>query len=218
MSTSYTVQLDRPHASAPTTCWRVLVSDIVNPTSDYNELNGNRLWVPSLETWTPDTLRLVLYELSAYLPAHASRDAFVRVIARDVARRGRPAKGYRPSRRFDDHVWLQVEARGWRAEVGTFTDDRDVKADERRPIPERFTEPMQAFLLELAERGQLCLADIRPEASPSGEVRGTCMPSRFNLQRGIESPWDPMRREWRDDIADHIERLRKILDELNGED
>ena len=142
----YTVQLDREHATDPTVCWRVWVWDLVNGGgANYEEFGRHDVWVPPLETWMPDTLRLVLYELAAYIPAHDAADAFVRIEAKRKPRQGKPPKVPRAPR-FDDDVRLAVEARGWRAEVQTLRDDRTVKPGETAPHPGWFTEPMQAFL------------------------------------------------------------------------
>ncbi len=112
MST-YSVKLQRPHATAPTVAFFVTVWDLVNGGA-YSELTGNSLYVPAVDTWIPDTLRLVLWELSAYLPAHQPEDAIVRINAKHHVRRGRAPKTPRPAV-FDNAVVLSVEARGWRA-------------------------------------------------------------------------------------------------------
>jgi hypothetical protein len=80
---------------------------------------------------------------------------------------------------------------------------------------------MQDFLLDLAAQSPFPLARIRPEYSASGCERGQ-MPSRLNVQLGDEAPFDPVSKEWRNDVADLNVRVRKILeqlrDRLNGSD
>jgi hypothetical protein len=210
---TYTVQLDRKHASLPSVCWDVTIWDMVDGGA-LSELGGHQLYVPTLESWLPDTLRLVLYELSAYLPAHAPEAAQVIIEARQIRPRRRAMT--RPRKPWFNHdVHLCVEAGGWRADVRTSRDARIVKAGEERPDPGRFTEPMQACLLELAARSPFPLSSIRPEYSGDGDgddpTWATRLPSRVNVQRGEECAWDAERKEWRSDLFDeHRRRLENL--------
>lgn len=208
----YTVQLDRPHATRPTVEWDVTIWDLVDGGAISPAVERHRLAVPNLDSWIPDTLRLVLYELSAYLPAHDHGDAMVRIGARMAPRRGRTPKIPKPER-FDDAVSLSVEARGWRAEVETWRNQTAVKQGEYPTQPGFFSEPMQALLLELAAASPISLASIAPEFSAPGILRDM-KPSRLNVLRGREAPYDEAAKQWRDDIADVIERTRRILDSL----
>jgi hypothetical protein len=212
---TYTVQLDREHATSPTVCWRVWVWDLVEGGVINPEFEARFLYVPTLDAWLPDTLRMVLYELSAYIPAHDRKEAMVRIHAKLERSRGRapmPPKLPRPPR-FNDEVKLAIEARGWRAEVETSRDDRPVKANEIPPHPGSFAKPMQAFLLDLAIQSPFPLARLRPEYSAPGCERDQ-MPSLLNLQDGIEAPWDPNTKKWRDDLADARNRVRGILNTI----
>ena len=84
MST-YAVSMDCPRATSPVVLWNVLVFDDVAKTGAENP--RHQLLVPELDTWTLDTLRMVLHELAAYLPAHDS--ATVTVTAKLVRAPGR---------------------------------------------------------------------------------------------------------------------------------
>jgi hypothetical protein len=219
---TYSVQLDRPNATKPRVCWRVWTWDLAAGGRFSDALGNDDLYVPELDAWIPDTLRLVLYELSAYLPAHDPADALVRIDAKLDRPRGRPPKVPRPAL-FDPRVKLSVEARGWRVEVQTWNDDRPLKAGAVAPYPGSFSEPMQAFLLDLAAQSPFPLAHIRRELSASDDdERGNDMPSRLNVQLGDEAPWDPVAKKWRHDMIDLNVRVRKILDQLrdrlNGSD
>lgn len=197
-------------------CWQVDVRDAVGGGADSQENARHLLYVPQLETWMPDTLRLVLHELSAYIPAHDPADALVTIGARTQPQRGRAPKVPR-ARRFDHHVTIAVEARGWRAEVHTWRDSRKLNQGEYAPDPGSFTEPMQAFLLDLAAHSPFPLAPIHRELSAPGCERDQ-MPSRLNVMLGDEAPWDAERKEWRDDVADATLRVRNALDRLLGRD
>jgi hypothetical protein len=86
----------------PDVLWRVVVSDqtqngeIVNLESDGKQ---PLLWVPRLDTWTLDTLRMVLHELAAFLPANEPEDAKVVIVASPQKRRGRARAGSEPGTR-----------------------------------------------------------------------------------------------------------------------
>lgn len=208
---AYSVSLGAEHATEPTVSWRVRVWDLVGGGAVSQESGQHHLWVPALDTWMPDTVRLVLHELSAYIPAHDPSDALVRVDAKLVRRGGRAPKNPRPPR-FNDDVRLSVEARGWRAVVETWRNDRTMEDGQSAPHPSHFTEPMQAFLLDLAGRSPFHLAGVRRTLSEP------CLdnqhPSRLNVLLGEEAPWDPMAKEWRDDLADINACLRQIIERI----
>lgn len=214
----YTVQLDFEHATTPTLCWRVWVRDLVDPRGVTPDgMSGHFVYVPTLDAWYPDTLRLVLWELSAYLPAHDPNDAMVRVEAKLRRRCGRkPKTGPPRPLEFDENVTLSVEARGWRASVDAARDSRPVKADQPLPtLPGSYSEPMQAVLLELAARSPFPLALLPPEYSAPGFERNA-MPSRLNVQTAREAMWDPEAKQWRDDLADGLEKILKRINGLTG--
>jgi hypothetical protein len=211
-----TVQLDREHATKPTVCWRAWITDLVGGGSTAPAFDMSYVYVPKLDAWLPDTVRLVLYELTAYLPAHDPADAVVRIEAKLQRPRGRVPKVPRPAR-VDDHVKLSVQAGGWRVHVETDHDDRPLEPNEIAPRTGDFSEPMQAFLLDLAAQSPFPLAHVRRELSAASEdERGALMPSRLNVQLGVEAPWDPKAKEWRYDLAEQTARVRQILDRLRN--
>ena len=87
MST-YAVAMDCPHATVPDVLWSVMVFDEVNGGAFHPEVRGHNLWVPELDTWTLDTVRMVLHELAAYLPAHETATVTIEAKAHRAA--GRP--------------------------------------------------------------------------------------------------------------------------------
>ena len=177
MST-YAVALDCPHTTMPDVLWRVITSERETsgrwaPSAMLHDdvLQQHRLWVPRLDAWTLDTLRLVLHELAAFLPAHDPTEAEVVIEAARRRQRGRRRPGD-SSRQplLIEHVSIAVEARGWRA--GVWTDENARDEDQRQPGDLRpppsageWSEPMAAALLDLASKSPLSLAAVGIEHS-----------------------------------------------------
>ncbi len=127
MST-YTIQLDQPNATQSSVCWRVDIWDLVDGGGASKEVVGDQhyLWVPALENWLPATVRLVLHELSAYLPGHEITEAMVTIDAKRKKRTGRAPKNSPRVLEFSREVTISVAARGWKAEVETWRDYRSL--------------------------------------------------------------------------------------------
>ena len=76
-----------------------------------------------------------------------------------------------------------------------------VKEGAVKPLPGFFSEPMQACLLDLAAQGPIPLVTIQPEyLGTAGTVDAS--PSWLNVLNGREALWDPVAKQYRDDIAD----------------
>jgi hypothetical protein len=182
-----------------------------------------QLWVPSLDAWSIDTLRMILHELSAYVPI--ATDTVAGITARLRKPRGRPSKSAdRPRPRLDD-VELWVRARGWSAVLETHHNARTVKRDDGQVVNGQYptgdwSDPMVATLLDLAQKSPFPLSAITPvfPADPTtSELRLRYSP-RLTVQRGIHVPAE------RDDDsdatawADFLRRVRRRLDQLNNDD
>jgi hypothetical protein len=211
MSTYYAVQMNAPHATVPDVLWDVRVPDeCVRSEGDTRQFISPKLWVPRLETWTLDTLRMVLHELAAYLPPHD--DAEVTILAKTDKPKGRPRPDGQPRpRRFNDHVEFKVSARGWSVYVGTDrneVENKDGRRDRTWDTGE-WTEPMQAVLLDLAAKSPFRLADIRPvDCGPDLE-----MPSRRDILRGVRLSETKRREE-----LDLKTRIQRILEDDSDDD
>ena len=178
----YSVATNCPHATVPSVLWDVCVDTAL--------MEGRQLLrVPRLETWTLDTLRMVLHELAAYLPPHD--DAQVTILAKTDEPKGRPRPDGQPqARRFNNHVEFTVCARGWTVTVVT---DRNETKDEKGEVDRvwdtgSWTEPMQAILLDLAARSPFSLSAVRLVecADPRDVGRGLLSPSRRAVALGLE--------------------------------
>lgn len=166
--TYYAVRMDCPHATKPDLLLPVRLLEKVRDRWNWAEcledLHANRpyLWIPMLDTWTPDTLRMVLHELATYLPPHERTDELVAI--RTQGKGGRQG-------RLD--VWLSVEARGWRAELLPQLNDRSPRGGETLAdavhSTGKWSEPMVEMLQGLAKRSPFPLAAItrvRPADDP----------------------------------------------------
>lgn len=181
MSETSAVQLDCPHATEPTLCWRV---ELWEWESDPNgktlgavrardALGGPfSLYVPPRDAWTPDTLRMVLYELAAYLPAHESAEAACIVTGRfgSAGRPPKPPAPRRPLRLNYNSIGLGVQARGWRAFVETWktwTNAGEAAAEEDARQYGWWSAPMLALLADCIRQSPFPLAPIRQVLSAS---------------------------------------------------
>jgi hypothetical protein len=189
--TEWSARMDCPHATAPGVRWRVTVlGEPSGIMSNESGLQGHALWVPTLNTWTLDTLRMVLHELSAFLPAH--EHAMVAIEAKQI-QRGPRSRMPRPPK--VDHVSLSVSARGWTALVYTWINER--RTTPPTPAVEsegEWSEPMAAALLDLARKSPLPLSDItRVLAADDPTLRPSRLLSaldRTPRQRGSRDRYD----------------------------
>lgn len=193
-----------PRATVPDLLLSVWIHDDVgdlSPADAERLLCGDRcqLWVPPLETWTLDTVRMLLRELAAFLPADA--DASASVAARLRKPGGRSGK--KPvAPRLNSRVEFAVTARGWRARVVTELLPNLPYADLK------WSEPMEAALLELAARSPFHLADVA-DVLP-GDPGDLAL--RYLPRRGV-APEDQA--QWSmGAVLREVRRLRTIADDL----
>lgn len=184
---TYAIVMDCPHPTAPSVVLHVRLHDEVGRVASVDApavVWGIRqrfcLLVPPLETWTLETVRLVLHELSAYTPVDP--EASAGITAR-LTRRGRGS-------RLHPDVRLWVSGRGWRAEISTerneamrvALDGAYIWAGE---LPGKWTAPMQAVLLDLAGRSPFRLAAVT-EVLPGDPAEVDCpYVSRWGLTQGL---------------------------------
>lgn len=210
MST-YAVSMDCEHATIPSVLWNVWVFDEVKGGISNPEVCGHKLWVPELDTWTLDTLRMVLHELASYLPAHDSAVATVCAKAHRAPGRPRKEQAQRPPR-LAENVSISVSARGWRAEVRT---DRNEIADQDGKYlgrsPGEWTAPMQAVLLDLTAKSPFPLSTVRPVNC----AKGLTVPSRSDVVRGIKP--SPDRKDCAAELAKIINRLARRIDAIEAD-
>jgi hypothetical protein len=211
----YTVQLDQPNASLPLVRWDVMLKDTTTRAGlDHGE-GRHTLAVPRLEMWTPETLWMVLHELSAYIPAHHPKDALASVIVKVDKPRGRARTDgvVRPSR-LNPEVKLLVSARGWAAELWAWRDETKDKEGRCLNDPGRFSEPMQAVILEHAARSPFSLSSVPRVLAADADER-PYKPSRLRIQLGEDAPYDEEKKEHQYDIQDVNRVLRRILNSLD---
>ncbi len=196
----WAVRLNCPHATRPEVLWRVLVT---GQTAAATEESGHVLWVPTLDTWTLETLRMVLHELSAFLPPHD--EATVIIKARRRRAGGRPPRVPRPAQ--VEQAVFTVSARGWTAHVWTWIDEKD---RARVASAGEWSEPMAAALLELATRSPFPLASVhRVLAADDPGLLPSRLRHRLRLTR-FEPEFETDLADRRDETAD----LRDALDRL----
>lgn len=191
----YVVSMDCPHPTWPDVRWDVWLAPDTGAAWTEDERREqidsgqHKLFVPSLETWTLDTLRMVLHELATYLPPH--EDAQVTILAKTDKPKGRPRPdGRQQPRRFNDRVELQVSARGWTVTVRAW---RNEAADESGTFlgrsPGEWSEPMQARLLDFAAKSPFPLASVRPvDCGDPDAFQTRLKPSRRDVLRGAQPP------------------------------
>jgi hypothetical protein len=195
MPEAYAVSLDCPHATGPSVLVTVRFSDETGTTSGGyaakvlilgDDCPSPRLWIPMLDAWTLDHVRLVLHELSAFLPP--DDEAVAGVTLHRAAARGRKPKAGppRPPRLQDVAFW--VTARGWRATINTDVNERTATDASGRIVPAyaptgEWSDPMLASLETLAERSPFLLRGIGAEVSGYPDTR---FPSRYALRAGID--------------------------------
>jgi hypothetical protein len=192
---TYAVSMDCPHATRPDVCWSVaLLEERSHGTWVASTLEGQRqLWVPGLETWTVDTLRMVLHELAAFLPAHDAAEAVIK--ATPKRRSGRAARSRLPPRLDQSSVEFWLQARGWRVNVWAWTNDRPVAEGDPRSWPNDWSEPvagdwsvpMAATLLDLAAKSPFLLSFVAPVPAGPAAAWGLA-PSRTATLRASERP------------------------------
>jgi hypothetical protein len=214
---TFAIAMDCPHATVPDVLVRVWLNDergTLGHCDVRQALWGDYgspydLWIPSLDTWTLDTVRMILYELSAYVPA--DEHARAGVSARWKKPSGRPAKHPRPPQL--EHVTFWVSACGWRASIDTYRNERLRETPDKQWVWGGFlsgdwSEPMIATLLDLTARSPWPLAaitEVLPGDPADLNLRYT---PRLTLQRGIDEPIDTNGKG-----PGLLDRLRDFLDE-----
>ena len=197
----YAISHNAEHASTPVVCWRVEICSVTAraEASLHDELHY--LFVPQPDRWMLDTVRMTLRELAAFLP---SDDNAVAGVTAKMQRAGKPRKDgtVRPAR-FDQYsVELWVEARGWRAYVRCWHDDRPaLAANEPEPVVNDWTEPMQATLLDLAAKSPFLLRNVQ-RVSP--EFDAWRYPARQDVIAG--------------ELPNYVERRSRQTDALSQDD
>lgn len=114
---------------------------------------------------------------------------------------------------------VHIRAAGWHLMVDTHHNretitDAQGNATVRRSCGE-LTEPMGAYLLELAARSPFPMTDVPFQRAHIGKDTGK-YPSRRAVLRGEDAPFDSELRQWRPNLQAHIQRVRKRLDEIGG--
>jgi hypothetical protein len=211
MST-YALSMDCPHATTPAVLWRVMVFDDVAKTGA--EMPGHTLWAPELDTWTLDTLRMVLHELAAYLPAHDT--ATVTIKARTSRAPGRARKDGTPRPPIFKHEAISVSARGWTAMVWTWRNevtDKDGKYLGRGPG--EWSEPMQAVLLDLAAKSPFPLDPVRIVACADPYDSQLRYPARRDVVRGIERDPTHAASAARQRLQQLLDRVQDLIDDVD---
>jgi hypothetical protein len=209
MST-YAISMNCPNATSPSVLWNVLVFDEVDGGAINPEVRGHKLWVPELDTWTLDTLRMVLHELAAYLPAHDSATATIGAKAHRATGRPRKDQTPRPAR-FSGNVMISVAARGWRAEVHT---QRNEAADKDGTYlgrsPGEWTPPMQAVLLDLARKSPFSLETVRVVDCADPRELSLRYPARRDVIKGVEShDYDAPTK-----VESPKKRIKRLIDDI----
>ncbi len=229
-ASTFAVSMDCPHATVPSVLVRIWISDEVGavaPCYGQDVVWGShdvlRLWIPSLETWTLDTVRMVFYELSAYVPFDDDAEAGVTLCTRK--RSGRPRKNPTTAdiAPIVDDVKFWVRSRGWKAEFGTNRNEqtRTLKDGQTEwgafPTGE-WSAPMLAQLTNLAS---MPAARLRSHSGslawrPHGaEPCNTRRASRFS---GASTRFPFVKGEKKQARAyrDWTARVREILDKLDN--
>jgi len=201
MST-YALSMDCPHATTPDVLWNVMVFDDVAKTGA--EHPHHQLWVPALDTWTLDTLRMVLHELAAYLPAHDTATATI--TAKTGRAPGRQRKG-QPLAFKHTETAIAVSARGWTARVWTWRNEATDTEGRCLGQTAGWSAPMQAVLLDLAARSPFPLDSVRIVDCADPYDLQLKYPARRDVISGIE-------RETRAAAAAPALRLHRILDRI----
>ncbi len=211
----YTLQLPLPNATAPSVKWEVFLYDTATGAGRCSAEGGHILYVPRLETWFPETLWMVLHELSAYVPAHHPNDALVKVVAKVDKPRGRARKdGVVRLPRLNPDVKLTVTVRGWSAELWTWRDETQDKDGRCLNNPGEFSEPMAEVILEQAARSPFPLSSVPRVLAEDGDRR-LDKPSRLRIQLGLDAPYDEEKKKLRHKIMRVNRRLRTILDSID---
>jgi hypothetical protein len=190
---TYLVRHDYPNATKPGPKWWAQTWNLrgERPCDDTKHVPGAELYIPPLDAWLPDTLYMVLHEISAYLPPDPHAVAGVKAALRKP--RGRQPKVPRPPT-MDDRCELYVEAQGWRAYVRT---EADMKRADGKPTPPlgEWSEPMQALLLDMAARSPFPLSTIPlvrcAPTTDDAEHGAKLRPSRYDVVHGDERPFRP---------------------------
>lgn len=202
------ISMGCPHATKPTILVDVALRDEVSRAEGnaaaavWGGHGGtqSRLWIPALNTWSLDTTRMLFWELSAYVPPepdhHKSLLAGVRIGGRRRAKM--------PQDVVDTDVEFFVISRGWRASINprynralaTRTEAKRWR-DGRFPSG-RWSEPMRAALLELAEKSPVALVNVREELPGDASHLGLKFTARHTIQEGVRRPLNSLKGNGRD--------------------
>jgi len=220
---TFAIAMDCPHATTPDVFVRVWIRDDQGEHAPANareavwgEPGGFWLWIPSLDTWTLDTVRMVLHELSAYVPPDP--DAQAGVTAKYATPRGRRSATRTSRLRIDDAVAFWVSARGWHVSIVTNRNERQRKDANGQwtwgnyPTGE-WSEPMVSTLIDLADKSPLPLRSItRVLPGDPVELQLKYSP-RLTVQLGRDEPGETGANAF-DDINRIVRGIRKRLDDI----
>ena len=182
MST-YALSMDCPRATVPEVLWKVRLYDI---QSRLGIAETHNLYVPSVETWTLDTLRMFLHDLQPICPH--TRLLTSRLKRRRCARRGERKDGAERLPRFSDDVSISVLARGW--EVTVWTNRNEVTDKDGKSLGRssgEWSEPMQAVLLDLAAKSPFPMDGVRVVDCADARVLDLKFYARRDVIRGVET-------------------------------
>lgn len=222
---SHAVSTDAPHAARPDVLARVWLHDESGPLAPsdavravWGESGSFELWFPSLDSWTLDTVRMILHELSAYVPRDTQTQAGI-TAAWQKPRGRRPDRPRAP--RLNEHVEFWVSSRGWRASVDTSRNEVTTKNQDGMDVwaglsTGEWTAPMVATLIGLAEKSPFPLAQIERVLPGDPATLHLKYTPRLTQQLGIDAP-RAMRQDEAAEFTRSAERVRKYLDDLlNG--
>lgn len=138
------------------------------------------LWVPTLDAWDLDIVRMVLFELSAHVPPSCDAIAGVSVLTKEGTGRA-PWRGSRPPK----NVEFWIRSRGCRVSISTRRNYKLKQNSARRWVKANYptgqwSEAMRRALPSLAIGPPFALRDVK-EALASESVAGR-YPSRYRLQ------------------------------------
>jgi hypothetical protein len=212
---TYAVSMDCPHATRPEVLWSVDIWDVSRPTpfaTSAVDFPHCQLWVPRLETWTLDSLRMLLHELDCYLPVHELNAATVTITAAYFKRGGRAAQSPKPPRFDNKSVTIAVSARGFSAKVHPDRMVRNEKGEGIGRYAGDWSEPMQAVLLDLASKSPFPLAAVGVVDSADPDALNLKQGSRRDVGRGLLEDIN------NETYEERIRRLvRKMIKDLDDE-
>jgi hypothetical protein len=229
---TFAVSMDCPHATRPTILVDVAIRDetarVERDAAAAAVWGGHRgtrcrLWIPALNTWTLDTTRMVLWELSAYVPPepeaffdppdpHRSLLAGVQIGTRRGART--------PQDLVDTDVEFFVSSRGWSAAINPKnnlalpTKTLAKRWREGRFPSGRWSEPMRAALLDLAEKSPVDLMNVTEELPGDALNLGLRFSPRHTIQEGYDTPANIKTERQAEAWLARVRRVRQTLDSL----